>query len=156
MPKIWQRSITMDFALIDWNSIINSNPYYPIKFNKNGLKLGLKQKQMEQKNNIKCIWIQWGSSKGHSHHLLWVTPTNSSQSTQLLHLQLKRTKIYVLGFASVHFAAADGDLSIRYFRLISIFGQICYTIRKAAQTPIISRIHSFWKGRKLSTTKIKV
>ena len=83
-------------------------------------------------------------------------PTNSPQSTQLLQQQHKRRKKWVIGFASVNFAAADGDLSTRYFRLISVFGQICYTIRKAVQTPIISRIHSFWKRRKLSKTKIKV
>ena len=28
----------MDYALIDCNSTINSNSYYPIKFNNNGLK----------------------------------------------------------------------------------------------------------------------
>jgi len=70
-------------------------------------------------------------------------PTNSPQSTQLLQQQHKRRKKWVIGFASVNFAAADGDLSTRYFRLISVFGQICYTIRKAVQTPFISRIHSF-------------
>jgi len=30
------------------------------------------------------------------------------------------------------------------------------SVRKAAQTLIISRIHMFWNGRKLSTNKIKV
>ena len=40
-------------------------------------------------------------------------PTNSSQSTQLLHLQLKRPKIWVIGFAAVRFRVAGGDLSSR-------------------------------------------
>ena len=38
LPIIWEHSITMDFALIDCNSTINSTSYYTIRFNNNSLK----------------------------------------------------------------------------------------------------------------------
>ena len=39
-------------------------------------------------------------------------------------MEIQKSKILVIGFASVNFAAADSDMSTRYFRLISILGQI--------------------------------
>ena len=34
----WYHSITIDFALIGYNSTTNNNSYYPMKFNNNDLK----------------------------------------------------------------------------------------------------------------------